>query len=234
MSINNAELISAIELLKSKKIIKRDAEISEAIGYTKGLVSLYVNNKKEVSELFMRKFYEKYPEAKKNKQSLQNRTLLNSNAVLVKDGDFPTMIVPVVSQFAYAGYLHGYADEEYMHGLPKMPWPVEGEHKGAYITFQVRGDSMDDDSKDSYSDGDLLLCREIARNLWEKSKLHIKKWDFVIVHKTEGILIKRITEHNVEKGLITIHSLNDFYPDQQIKLQDVSQIFNVVQSLRKR
>jgi phage repressor protein C with HTH and peptisase S24 domain len=156
------------------------------------------------------------------------------SAVPVNAGDFPVMVVPVVSQFAYAGYLRGYADDEYMDRLPKMPWPVEGEHKGAYVTFQVRGDSMDDGTKDAYGDGDLLLCREIARPLWEKSKLHIKKWDFVIVHKTEGILIKRIIQHDVEKGLITIHSLNDFYPDQQLKLQHVSQIFNVVQSLRKR
>ena len=231
MDIDNSVLIREVLELKAKGIIKRDAEIAERMGYSKGTVSEYLNNKIAVSEQFLAKFRKQFgirdgvarpPITKKGE------------AIQVNLGDFKTLSTKIVSQYAYAGYLAGYNDEHYLNTLPDYPWMVDKEYKGTYLTFQVKGDSMDDGTIDSYKEGDMLLCREIPRDLWQQSKLHIKKWDFVIVHKTEGILIKRITAHNVAKGIITIHSINDFYDDKEVKLQDVAQIFNVVQSLRKR
>lgn len=141
--------------------------------------------------------------------------------------------VPLVNQYAYAGYLCGYADAEYIETLPTIPFIVDHEAHGHYIAFEVRGDSMNDGTEESYLEGDRLLCREIKRELWIDSKLHIRKWDFVIVHK-EGVLIKRIVEHNVENGTITVHSLNPIYPDKVISLAEVYQIFNVIEFLRPR
>ncbi len=55
---------------------------------------------------------------------------------------------------------------------------------------------MDDGSKYSFDQGDIVLCREISRDYW-KTKLHIKQWNaFVIVHQSEGILIKQIIDHD--------------------------------------
>ena len=105
--------------------------------------------------------------------------------------------------------------------------------KGNYVAFEVRGDSMNDGTEESYLEGDRLLCREIAPYLWAESKLHIRKWDFVIVHE-DGILVKRIIDHNVENHTITIHSLNDMYPDRVIDLAEVRQIFNVIELQRPR
>ena len=141
--------------------------------------------------------------------------------------------IPLVSQYAYAGYLCGFADEEYMETLPLIPWDVEGEPKGSYIGFEVRGDSMDDRSYESILDGDILYCRRLKEDLW-RYKLHFNDWDFVIVHKKDGILVKRIIEHNTETGDIRIHSLNPLYEDKIINIQDVSQIFNVVEIKRRR
>lgn len=141
--------------------------------------------------------------------------------------------VPLVNQYAYAGYLCGYADAEYIETLPTIPFIVDHEAHGHYIAFEVRGDSMNDGTEESYLEGDRLLCREIKRELWIDSKLHIRKWDFVIVYK-EGVLIKRIVEHNVENGTITVHSLNPIYPDKVISLAEVYQIFNVIEFLRPR
>ena len=157
-----------------------------------------------------------------------------SNANLLNNADLKIMEVPLVNQYAYAGYLRGFADAEFVENLPKMPWLVNKEYKGNYLAFEVRGDSMDDNSRESYIEGDMLLCREIGHDKWAQSKLHIKKWDFVIVHKTEGILVKRILDHNVNTGVIRLHSLNDFYEDFDVNLKDVAQIFNVVQVIRKK
>ena len=141
--------------------------------------------------------------------------------------------VPLVSQYAQAGYLAGYADAAYMDSLPTIPYIVDHEALGHYVAFEVKGDSMNDGTEDSILEGDRLLCREIQPHLWVSSKLHFRKWDFVIVH-TEGILVKRIIDHDVDKHSITIHSLNSMYPDKVINLADVKQIFNVIELQRPR
>lgn len=157
-----------------------------------------------------------------------------SNAIPVNHEQYSIMEVPFVNQFARAGYMSGYNDVTYIDRLPKVPWMVDKEYKGTYMCFEVKGDSMDDGSRDSYIEGDILLCREIQQQLWATSKLHIRKWDFVIAHKVEGIIVKRIVEHNVEKATIRVHSLNDLYPDYDIQLRHVVKIFNVVKVERKK
>lgn len=167
---------------------------------------------------------EMYKEVKKKPEETPNAQFLYANYV---------MNVPLVNQYAYAGYVCGYEDPGYMETLPTIPFIIDHEARGNYIAFEVRGDSMNDGSEESYLEGDKLLCREIQPHLWVDSRLHIRKWDFVIVHQ-EGILIKRIIDHNVENHTITIHSLNPMYPDRIIDLQDVKQIFNVVELQRPR
>lgn len=141
--------------------------------------------------------------------------------------------IPLVNQFAYAGYLDGYSDCTYLEQLPKIPFIVDHEGHGNYIAFEVKGDSMNNGTEESYLEGDRLYCREIQPHLWATSKLHLRKWDFVIVHE-DGIVVKRIIDHDVENHTITIHSLNDMYPDRTIDLCDVKQIFNVIESVRPR
>lgn len=141
--------------------------------------------------------------------------------------------VPLVSQYAQAGYLCGYADAAYMATLPTIPYIVDHEAQGHYVAFEVKGDSMNDGTEDAILEGDRLLCREIMPHLWADSRLHFRKWDFVIVH-SEGILVKRIIDHDVENHTITIHSLNSMYPDKIINLADVKQIFNVIELQRPR
>lgn len=141
--------------------------------------------------------------------------------------------IPLVNQYAQAGYLDGYTDITFLDQLPQIPFIVDKEGHGRYIAFEVKGDSMNDGTEESYLEGDRLYCREIAPYLWATSKLHLRKWDFVIVH-TDGIIVKRIIEHDVENHTITIHSLNDMYSDKTIDLCEVKQIFNVIESVRPR
>lgn len=148
----------------------------------------------------------------------------------VSYGDFIVMNVPLVGQYAYGGYLCGYQDETYVAQLPRIPFVVDHEARGRYVAFEMRGDSMTDDTG-RYIEGDILLCREVPQDLWCQTKLHMRKWDFVIVHK-EGILIKRVVDHDVENHRLTLHSLNPLYSDRVVDLVDVRQIFNVVKLQR--
>lgn len=156
----------------------------------------------------------------------------NPEAMSVDFTEMQVMYVPLVSKFAYAGYLGGYGDDEYIGDLPKIPFANGFRPKGKYRCFEVRGDSMTANSRDSIEEGDIILGREVKQEYWQ-SKLHINQWDFIIVHREDGILVKRIIDHDVEKGILRLHSLNEYYEDFEVHLKDVAQIFNIVEITKK-
>lgn len=145
------------------------------------------------------------------------------------------MLVPLVNHRAQAGFLSGWGDDEYLEELPKIPFEVDKEYKGRYVCFEVAGESMEseDEPRDSLYEGDMLLCREVQQQHW-RNKLHINKWDFVVVHREQGILAKRITHHDTTNGTITLHSLNPYYEDQIVKLDDLIALFNIIDVKRSR
>ncbi len=146
------------------------------------------------------------------------------------------MTIPLIDSFAYAGYLSSWNDPVFIEELPKHSIVVEKRHKGKYRAFKVRGDSMDNDRRNAICDGDIVVGRNIEPFLWQ-NKFHLHKYEtYVVVHK-EGILIKDITEHDVENGIITCHSLNEdkaAYPDFDVPLAEVLEIYNVVSVERRR
>lgn len=164
--------------------------------------------------------------------------LLHGQGEMISDRSRPVVMgkfgfAPLVPQVAYAGYLCGFADEEYIESLEKIPYILNEDSKGAVIAFEVSGDSMDDGSSMAYRNGDIVLCRELQLTDYRQMHLPIKTYDFVIVHN-EGILVKSIKEHNIEKGTITIHSLNKFYGDVEMSLADIRKIFVVIQRISEQ
>lgn len=150
------------------------------------------------------------------------------------DGQY-VMVVPLVNEYAYAGYLAGFKDHEYIEELPKHTIIVNKQHRGNYQSFEVLGDSMEnweseEMARESIPNGSIVTGRNIPKHYWT-SKLHTHRYkDYVIVSK-DGILTKRVSNHDVTNGIITLHSLNpnkELYPDREMHLQDVFQIFNVV------
>lgn len=216
-----------IEFIKYKDLSQRKFE--QLVGLSNGFVN---NISKGIGADKMLKILGVFPE-------LNQRWLLyNEGDMLQKNEALPCTMdvivgIPLVSQYAYAGYLSGYGDPEYIDKLPRIDFTPDRHMTGNYIAFEVRGDSMNDGSADSYLEGELLICREVEPVYWKDSQLFINKRDFVIIHK-EGILIKRIIAHDVENHTITIHSLNPMYQDEVLDLADVRQIFSVVESRRQR
>lgn len=143
-----------------------------------------------------------------------------------------TKRVPLVNQYAYAGYLAGYKDQKYIDQLPIIPFDSEDDPNFRYMAFEMKGNSMDDGSRYSYIDGDKLFCQEIPLRMWDTSKLHTMNWNFVIVYK-EGIIVRKIIDHDIQNRTIIAHPLSPFINDEVIKLVDVYQIFHVLEYLRK-
>lgn len=214
---------------------KSQVEFAQALGLKQGSYSdIERGRTKNMSESVLNLLSIKY--------SVNIDYLLNGEGEMFIENQTPILhpklmtnviMVPLVSQYAYAGYLAGYADAEYLGTLPTVPMIADHDPKGVYYAFETKGDSMNDGSIDGLKEGDLLFGRLIQQNLW-RYKLHIKKWYFVIVHKTDGILVKEIIDHNPDTGEITCHSLNPSpeYEDFKINLNDVAQLFNIVQISR--
>lgn len=140
------------------------------------------------------------------------------------------MITPLVEEYAQAGFLSGFADQHFLEDLPNHSLIVERFHQGKYFSFRVSGDSMNDGSLDSIPSGSIVTAREVKKELWN-SRFHIHRFkDYVIVHK-EGVLVKRITEHEVDTGVIKCTSINpdkDMYPDFSVNLDECNMILNIV------
>lgn len=216
-----------IEFIKYKDLSQRKFE--QLVGLSNGFVN---NISKGIGADKMLKILGVFPELNQRWLLYNEGDMLQKNEALPRTMDV-IVGIPLVSQYAYAGYLSGYGDPEYIDKLPRIDFTPDRHMTGNYIAFEVRGDSMNDGSADSYLEGELLICREVEPVYWKDSQLFINKRDFVIIHK-EGILIKRIIAHDVENHTITIHSLNPMYKDEVLDLADVRQIFSVVESRRQR
>jgi transcriptional regulator with XRE-family HTH domain len=137
--------------------------------------------------------------------------------------------VPIVPVYAYASFLHGHDDTEYMDSLPTMSVILDRKYgKDGFLIFEVKGNSMDDGTNRSLLDGDKILVKELDSDYF-RTKLKDDSNFFVIIHRTDGIVVKQIVEHKIEEGLIRCHSINPSpqYHDFEIDLREVSRIFRV-------
>lgn len=209
---------------------------STAIGISNNVtITRIINEKRNPSKATCQKIIDRFPQynfdwlfsgtGEMIKEDITVSTPFVSNATRLETTGF--MNVPLVHVRAQCGYLNGFGDDGYIESLPSLPVIVDRTYHGKYMLFEAEGDSMDDGSKDSICDGDIVLAREVKRDLW-RYKLHIKDWYFIIVHRTEGIAIKKIIDHDVEHGIITCHSLNDMFRDYKVCLDEIAELYNLI------
>lgn len=145
-----------------------------------------------------------------------------------------TMEVTLVSKPAYAGYPQIFDNPELVGELPKIPIPVEKIHRGEYRCFEVRGDSMtNNENVYQVVDGEIVVCRRLSRHLWD-SPLRIRTTPVWVIVLKDDILIKQISNHDLSKHEITIHSFNDnkkLYPDEVISMNDVYELYYVIKRI---
>lgn len=189
---------------------------------------------KEAAYILERRAKKITPNAKAIADPPPTEILATEGIIPLADGKY-LMNTPLIPVKAYAGYITSWGDEEYINDLPVHPIIVDQAHRGEYKSFEVTGDSMDDGSKYSIEDRSIATGRRLDRSHW-KNKFHLKKFSRYIIVSLDGILIKEIIDHDTKTGIITCHSLNPDkkqYPDFELSLDRVIQIFNVVQVTKK-
>ena len=141
------------------------------------------------------------------------------------------MRVPFIPVKAYAKYIDEYRDAEILDDeFEEFDFIVDKIGHGRYFAFEIKGDSMDDDTKRSLSNGDIVLARELGKEHW-RNKLRTEDFPNWIIVLDNTILCKQIVDQDLENGKITCHSLNisPEYADFELKLNSISQLCNIVQ-----
>lgn len=144
------------------------------------------------------------------------------------------MRVPFVPYNAYARYACETSEpiQQEKEEWGEIDFIVDRIGHGSYMAFEIKGDSMDDDSKRSFAEGDKVLVRELDQIHW-KDGIRYNQYPFWIIVLSNTILCKEIIDHNIESGEITCHSLNPSpeYSDFTISLNKIYRLFNVVQKV---
>ncbi len=143
----------------------------------------------------------------------ENRTLFP----IIIDNDNNDRI-EVINHNASAGYLRGYADPDYMEGLPfmQLPFVVTGKHR----SFPIKGDSMP-----PLATGDYVVGKYV-----ESVEEVIDGRTYILLTKEEGIVYKRL--FRVQQESFELHSDNKVYPPYSVNLKDVFEIWEFVCSLK--
>lgn len=225
--MDEKKLVELRNYLKGKGYTQ--VKIAEKLGVSRVVVSTLLNGRESFGGVRARRWGEAFGLSPLWLMTGEGDMLAHTAPVSDAQPVAPAVYyAPLITKYAYAGYVRGWGDDEYLETMPKYPVPVPHAPHGEYIAVEVMGDSMDDGSDRSIKEGAVCLCRHIAPELYRDSTLHVNKWVFVIVTR-DGILIKRIKEHDPKHGEITISSYNPAYPDAKVELADVTAIYNVVQ-----
>lgn len=164
-------------------------------------------------------------------------TNLQSNGRLMEK-QFSKMLIklPVKAQL---GLMEAEFPEVYIDHLEKYEVQTEENWNGRYFDIECYGESMVcDDPQRAIFPGDEIRVREIRWDLYANSKLHIHDYpEFAFFHRTKGICVKHVLEHDVMERKVLLHSYNpdkDKYPDEWISLNDCYIVANVVSVTKDR
>jgi SOS-response transcriptional repressor LexA len=204
------------------------------VGIANGYIS---HNKGSIGSDIVSKILDNYPDLDvtwlltgEGSMLKDDASKYGKNNAVIKRYENEPIYVPLISQYAYAGYMAGYDEPEFLENQPQLT--VDEDYtKGNYIAIEVKGDSMDDGTRNSICEGDIVVCRELYPEYW-KNKFR-KNAVFIIVHRLDGIVLKEIVKQDIEHGVITLHSRNDLYNDYDVELADVVKIFYVKEIRRK-
>lgn len=105
---------------------------------------------------------------------------------------------------------------------------------GCYLSFEVKGESMDDGTRGSFEAGDRVLVRELGKEHWI-DKIRYKDYPFWVVVFDSSVLIKQIVDQDLEEGTITFHSLNPSpeYTDFTLHINNIRKLYYVIQKKPK-
>ena len=123
---------------------------------------------------------------------------------------------------AAAGYLNGYADEEFIDELNTFTLPMLGG--GEYRAFEIIGDSMLPTPS-----GSVIVGQRTGNDLEEIRNNHA----YIVVSRTEGIVYKRILKNEEARNRLTLVSDNPAFQPYQVNAEDILEIWQAQMVISK-
>ena len=122
-------------------------------------------------------------------------------------------IIHFVPVKAAAGYLAGYADNEFIDELNTFTLPMLSG--GNYRAFEIIGDSMLPTPSGSIIVGEKVEDIENVKN----------NIPYIVVSRNEGIVYKRIVKSNRSKNKVSLVSDNPSYQPYQVNADDILELW---------
>lgn len=113
-------------------------------------------------------------------------------------------------------------------------YEVDRLARGNYLSFEVMGDSMDTGSRQSFEAGDKVLCRELERVYW-RDRIRYETRPYWVVVFGSSVLIKQMIGQDLERGVLTFHSLNPSpqYADFELSEDEIRGLYYVIKKKPK-
>lgn len=130
--------------------------------------------------------------------------------------------IEFVPEKARAGYTHGFADAEYLSNLPKyhLPFLPKGF---TYRAFEISGDSMP-----PLQSGTVVIGQFVDN--WNDIR---DGQVCVVVSKTDGVVLKKVTNRAQERGVFLLRSTNINYEPYEIPVTEIIEIWKFVAYISK-
>jgi phage repressor protein C with HTH and peptisase S24 domain len=131
-------------------------------------------------------------------------------------------LIQFVPVKAAAGYLAGYADQEFIDELNTFTLPMLGA--GQYRAFEIVGDSMLPTPS-----GSIIVGEKVENNAD-----HLKNNQaYIVVSRNEGIVYKRIVKNNKARNKLTMVSDNPSYQPYQVNAEDIIELWQAQMVISK-
>ncbi len=113
-------------------------------------------------------------------------------------------------------------------------YEVDRVARGHYLSFEVKGDSMDTGDRNSFEAGDRVLVRELERPYW-RDTIRFRERPFWVVVFDSSVLIKQLIAQDQKNGTLTFHSLNPSpeYADFTLCENDIRALYYVIKKKPK-
>lgn len=131
-------------------------------------------------------------------------------------------LIQFVPVKAAAGYLAGYADQEFIDELNTFTLPMLGA--GQYRAFEIIGDSMMPTPS-----GSIIVGEKVDNNADSLKNNQA----YIVLSRSEGIVYKRIVKNNRAKNKLTMVSDNPSYQPYQINAEDVLEVWQAQMVISK-
>jgi transcriptional regulator with XRE-family HTH domain len=152
-------------------------------------------------------------------------TEIRVNPILVTVDQHGRENITLVESRAAAGYTSHYMEPEFVKNLPAFQIPRPEFRNATFRGFEVNGQSM----APTFQPGELAIASYVDN--WPQN---IKNGYVYVIVTPYAILIKRVLNRTLERGVLALQSDNEEYETQEISSLDVLEVWYVKASLRFR